>query len=155
MAQVKVLDPFHLGSLPGTQRLATWLADWVRIVVAGQLSREAHNAPLHLFSASPELLGFARGTYRQRSERTSRLLGQLFERFQGEGFLMPYTMEDFERDYIKEHFPKLTPQEQQEVLQSLPLEKRLAGLSPEQIRQYLEQLTAGRPAAPRKPRRKK
>jgi hypothetical protein len=44
---------------------------------------------------------------------------------------------------------------QQEVLQSLPPEKRLAGLSPEQIRQYLDQLTAGRPAAPRKPRRKK
>jgi hypothetical protein len=31
----------------------------------------------------------------------------------------------------------------------------LAGLSPEQIQQYLDQLTAARPAAPRKPRRKK
>jgi hypothetical protein len=68
---------------------------------------------------------------------------------------MSYTMEDFKRDYVKEHFAKLTPKEQEEVLQSLPPERRLAGLSPEQIRQYLDQLTAGRPAKPRKPRRKK
>jgi hypothetical protein len=95
-----------------------------------------------------------------------------------------FTMEDFNRQYIKEHFAQLTPQEQREALQTLPLEKqqevlealppevlealpperrlaglppeqRLAGLSPEQIRQYLERLTAGRPSAPRKPRRKK
>ena len=80
---------------------------------------------------------------------------------------MSYTMEDFVRDYIKEHFPRLTPEERREVLQSLPAaerkevlrslppEERLAGLSAEQIRQYLDQLTAGRPARPRKPRRKK
>ena len=36
----------------------------------------------------------------------------------------------------------LPAEEQAAVLQSLPLEKRLAGLSAEQIRQYLDQLTA-------------
>jgi hypothetical protein len=132
-----------------------WGTDAVRVLVAGLLPRQANNAPLHLFSASPELVGFGQGAYRQRSEKTSRLLGQLFERFQTEGLVMPYTMEDFERDYVKEHFPQLTPEEQQEVLQALPPEKRLAGLSAEQIRQYLHQLTAGRPAQPRKPRRKR
>jgi hypothetical protein len=40
-------------------------------------------------------------------------------------------------------------------LQALPLEQRLAGLSAEQIRHYLDQLTAGRTSQPRKPRRKK
>jgi hypothetical protein len=39
-----------------------------------------------------------------------------------------------------------------ELLRSLPPEERLAGLSPEQIQQYLKKLTAG---SPRKPRRKK
>ena len=80
---------------------------------------------------------------------------------------MPYTMEDFLHDYVKKHFPKLTPQEKREtlerlpperrreVLQALPPEERLAGLSVEQIRQYLDQLTAGHPAQPRKTRRKK
>jgi hypothetical protein len=132
-----------------------WGTDVVGVIVAGQLPREPHNAPLHLFSASPELVGFGQSVYQQRSARTSLLLGQLFERFQSEGVAMSYTMEDFERDYIKEHFAKLTRDEQREVLQSLPPEERLAGMSAEQIREYLDQLTAGRPAAPRKPQRKK
>ncbi len=77
---------------------------------------------------------------------------------------MPYTMEDFQRDFVKKHFPRLKPEEQDEVLQSLPLEQRLEGLSAEQrleglsveqIRQYLDRLSTKRPAAPRKPRRKK
>ncbi len=132
-----------------------WGLDVVRVIVTGQLLREPHNAPLHLFSASPELVSFGQGAYRRHSEQTSRLLDQLFERFREEGFAVSYTMEDFNRQYIKEHFRKLTPQEQEEVLQSLPPEKRLAGLSEEQIRKYLDQLTARRPSGPRKPRRKK
>jgi hypothetical protein len=82
-------------------------------------------------------------------------LGQLFERLQGEGFDMSFTMEDFNRQYIKEHFPQLTPEVQEEVLRSLPPERRLAGLSAEQIRQYLARLSPERPATQRKPRRKK
>jgi hypothetical protein len=81
--------------------------------------------------------------------------GLFFDGLQGEGFVMSYTMEDFNRQYVKEHFSKLTPEEQQEVLQALPLEERLAGLSAEQIQQYLARLSAERPAKPRKPRRKK
>ena len=196
------------GQTPWQQRQAgvydcRWGLDTIRVVVAGQLPREAHNAPLHLFSASPELIGFGRSAYRQHSEDTSQLLGQLFERLEGEGFTMSYTMEDFRRDYVKSHFARLTPEERREVLQSLspeeqgealerlspdrlrqvlqaleaqewrkvlrslpPEERRevvqtlppdelLAAFSEEQIRAYLDQLTAGRPARPRKPRRKR
>jgi hypothetical protein len=132
-----------------------WGTDTVRVIVAGELPREAHNAPLHLFSASPELVEFGRGAYHQRSEETSLLLRQLFERFREEDFAMSYTMEDFKRDYVKQHFAQLTPEEREEVLQALPPEERLAGLSAEQIQQYLDRLSAERPAAPRKPRRKK
>ena len=64
-------------------------------MVAGELPREPHNAPLHLFSASPELVGFGGLAYeRHSSEQTSRLLGRLFEGLQREGFAMPFTMED-------------------------------------------------------------
>ena len=132
-----------------------WGTDTIRVVVAGELPREAHNAPLHLFSAAPNLVEFGSSAYRRRSEQTSRLLGQLFERLRGEGFAMSFTMEDFNRQYIKEHFLKLTPEEQEEVLKSLPPEMRLAGLTAEQIRQYLARLSPERPTAPRKPRRKK
>jgi hypothetical protein len=160
------------GQVPWQQRQpgvydCQWGLDTVRVVVAGELPREEQNAPLHLFSASPDLVGFGRGAYRRRSEQTSRLLGQLLERFREDGFAMSWTMEDFNRQYIKEHYPQLTPEEQAEMLQSLPPEKqekmlqslpperRLAGLSPEQIQQYLDHLTAGHPSRPRKPRRKK
>jgi hypothetical protein len=143
----------------------------VRVVVAGELPREAHNAPLHLFSASPELVDFGRGAYRRQSGTTSLVLGQLLESLEGEGFAMSFTIEDFKRELFQKHFAKLTPEERrkvvrslppeeqqtvlQELLLGLPPEQRLAGLSEEEIRQYLERLTAGGPAKPRKPRRKK
>jgi hypothetical protein len=144
-----------------------WGTDTVRVVVAGELLREAHNAPLHLFSASAELIGFGQGAYRRHSADTSELLRQLFENFRREGFTMSFTMEDFRREIAKKHFPMLTteeqreafealpPEKQREVLQALPIEERLAGLTAEQIREYLDRLPAGRPAAPRKPRRKR
>src|SRR5882724_4676366 len=58
-----------------------WATDGIRVIAAGELPRDAHNAPLHLFSASPELVGFGRGAYRQCSGQTSRLLEELFEGF--------------------------------------------------------------------------
>jgi hypothetical protein len=172
------------GQVPWQERQAgvydcRWGLDAVRVVVAAQLPRETHNAPLHLFSASSELVGFGQGAYRLHSEDTSLLLGQLFDRLRKENVAMTYTMEDFKRQFFKEHFAQLPleerrevlrslqpqerreilqslpPKEQQEMLQSLPPEKRLAGLSAKQIRQYLDQLTADRPAKPRKPRRKR
>ena len=153
-----------------------WGTDTIRVVVARKLSREPQNAPLHLFSASPELVGFGGRAYQRHSSATSGLLVQLFEGLQAEGFAMPYTMEDFQRQFVKDHFAKLTPEEQADVLQSLPPEEqvevfqslppearlaglppeeRLAGLSAEQIRQYLDRLSDERPAPPRTPRRKK
>ena len=49
----------------------------------------------------------------------------------------------------------LSAEDRRQILESLPPEERLAGLSEEQIRQFLEQLTAGRAAPPRKSRRKR
>lgn len=132
-----------------------WGLDDVRVIVAGQLPREAHNAPLHLFSASPQLVGFGQGAYRRHSESTSLLLEQLTEKFRVEGLTMTYTMEDFKRDYIKEHFKKLTPKERREALQALPPEELLEALSADQIQQYLDRLATPRRSEPRKPRRKK
>jgi hypothetical protein len=144
-----------------------WGTDSIRVVVAGELSQEPHNAPLHLFSARPALVAFGGRAYGRRSEDTSGLLAQLFQGFQAEGFPMPFTMDDFRRQFTKEHFPelsateqaellrKLPPEKREDVIQSLPPEERLAGLTPEQIQEYLAGLSA-RPSGPaRKSRRKK
>lgn len=68
---------------------------------------------------------------------------------------MPFPMDNFRRQFVKEHVPELSPEDQQEVLQTIPPEQRLAGLTPKQIREYLEQLTADPPAPARRPRRRK
>ncbi|HWG42253.1 MAG TPA: hypothetical protein VN688_05655 [Gemmataceae bacterium] len=220
------------GQVPWQERQAgvydcRWGTDTVCVVVAGQLPQEPHNAPLHLFSASPTLVDFGQDTYRQRSEYTSGMLRQLLKNYVAEGFAMTYTVADFRRDSIRREFMELSPQERRDILQlipprerrealeclplrerrdlfealppedirqllqslpprdcqrlfhslppeerrqmleslppeerremleSLPPEERLAGLSAEQIQQYLDQLTAGQPAQPRKPQRKR
>jgi hypothetical protein len=65
---------------------------------------------------------------------------------------MPYTMEDFRRDYRKELLEEMTPKERTE---GLTLEQLLEGRSEEEIEQFLQNWMAARSPRPRKPRRKK
>ena len=57
---------------------------------------------------------------------------------------MPYTMEDFRKDFVKEHLSVLSPDEILEKLspddrlKGLSPEDRLKGLSPEEIKAYLK-----------------
>jgi hypothetical protein len=128
--------------------------DIIRVVVAGQLAQSEYNALLHLFSASVTQLTYGREHYRQHSPNTSTLIQQLLNGYQQEGIAMPYTMQDFQREYAKEHFKDLTPEQQQELLQSLSPEVRLAGLSPEEIEQALRKLKAEGSSPTRKKRRR-
>lgn len=173
------------GQVPWQERQAgvydcQWGTDVVRVIVAGQLPREDQNAALHLFSASPEVVNFGRGAYRQHSTNTSSLIRVLFEKYKVEEIVMAYTMEDFQKDYAKANFGRLTREDQIEVLQALPLERRqqlvktlpaevlqslalevveslpledrLAGTTKEQIQQYLNRLEHKSEPTPRKPR---
>ena len=161
LANHVTLEPVHQGVYACERG-----TDKIRIIVAGQVSRESHNALLHLFSASAERIGYGAGHYEQRSHDTSSLLEQLLGKYQREGPGMAYTMADFRRDYAKEHFKDLTPEErrevlqrltaeeQQETLQNLTPEQRLAGLSAEEIAAYLKKLKSERPSRRARPRRK-
>ena len=64
-------------------------------------------------------------------------------------------LETMPLEYLREILELLPPGELRERLELLPPEERLAGLTAEQIREYLDRLTAGQPAAARKPRRKR
>jgi hypothetical protein len=138
--------------------------DAIRVVVTGQLPREEHNAPLHLFSASTEQASYGAQHYQLRSETTSSLLYELFQGYRKEGLAVSYTMADFRRDFMKEHLKELPPDERREVLEVLSPEERLEGLSPEkrleglsqeEIEAFLNKLKGEPSAGPRKPRRKR
>jgi hypothetical protein len=115
--------------------------DRIRVVVPGQLPETDHNAVLHLFSAVPDLVRYGAGHYQQRSPDTSSFLYQLLAGYVREGLNMPYTVEDFRRDFTKEFLEKLTPEERikglppKEVLKALELtpEERVEDLPPEEV----------------------
>jgi hypothetical protein len=68
---------------------------------------------------------------------------------------MPYTVEDFRREYAKEHFKDLTPAEQREAMKDLTPQDLLTVLSPEQIEQLRIILkTEPKSGQPKKRRRK-
>jgi len=132
-----------------------WGTDQVRVVVTGQLATEEQNAVLHLFSPSPLLVEFGRGNYRRHSSSTSQLLGLLLNNWQNEGIAMPFTMQDFEREYIKDKLPQLPEEEQVDVLANVSVKTRLTGVSKEQLRRYLEEMDSKPTKAMNKPKRKK
>jgi hypothetical protein len=112
--------------------------DRIRIIVARQTAQTDDNAILHLFSADLEQVRFGIEHYQWRTSDTSGLVNQLFEAYRLEGLQMPYTMQDFRRDYVKEHLTDLTIEERlqgvppEELLKTLPPEERLKGLPPEE-----------------------
>ena len=117
---------------------------------AQELPRTDNNAILHLLSASPEQVRYGVEHYEQHSPDTSTLLNQLFQGYKREGLAMPYTMQDFRRDYAKEHLKDLTYEER---LEGVPLEERLHGVPPKEIEKYLQRRK--KPGSPKRKNQKK
>jgi hypothetical protein len=113
---------------PGVFELR-WGTRLIRLIVLSRIALETHNALWLLFSGQEH--GFVYGDqhyhWHQPSERA--VLNQLYELYQHEGVVMPYTMEDFEKDFTKEHLHLLLPEER---LKGLAPEERLKGLAPEE-----------------------
>lgn len=145
--------PSQLASLAGWQRLQDGVyecrrgSDLIRVVVLRQLPLEERNAPLHLLSATPEMVAYGASHYRQRSTDTSTLIHRLFEGLERENIAVPYTMEDFRRDYAKEHVEKLTPREWREVIKNLSPDKL------HEIEKYLKRRKDESPS--RKPKKRR
>ena len=102
----------------------------IRLVVLNQLPEQEQNAMLHLFSANEEQVVYGARHYRPRSRETSTLLYQLFDRYTREGLPMPYTLEDLMRETIEDLARKLPPEQ---LLKYVPVEKRLEGVSAEEL----------------------
>jgi hypothetical protein len=116
----------------------TWGTRVIRLVVLSRVALEEKNAFWLLFSGQKPSFVYGDQHYHwhQPSERV--VLNQLYELYQQEGVVMSYTMEDFERDFTREHLHLLSPEERlkglppEEWLKNLPLEEWLKGLPPEE-----------------------
>jgi hypothetical protein len=120
----------------------------LRVVVIHQLPREEQNALLLLFSAQQEALEYAVAHYARRSEETSTLMLQLWNRYQAEGMTMNElermareTVEQLLRNMPMEERLKGVPLEAlEERVKSVTLEERLKGMPPEERLKLLKAL---------------
>ncbi len=95
-----------------------------------EIQRKKRNAIWHLFSGNAEDVKFAAGRYRKHTSEMSTIIDQLFENYRLEGLNMPYTMEDFKKDFVKNHLDVLSPDE---VLKRYSPDDRLKGLSSDEV----------------------
>jgi hypothetical protein len=101
----------------------------IRIIVVNQLPQQEHNAMLHLFSAREELLRYGQEHYRPHSRDTSTLLYELFKAYSEEPD-MPDKLKEFVRQSIDEMLESLPPEKR---LEGLSAAERLKGLSAEEV----------------------
>ena len=129
--------------------------DCIRLIVLSEIPQKKQNAVWHLFSGIPQKVKFAMSEYRRHTQEMSTIINQLFENYQLEGVSMPYTLENFQKDYVKNHLDLLSSEDRlqglssedrlqglssQDRLQGLSSEDRLKGLSLEEIREYLKRM---------------
>ena len=121
-----------------------WGTDRVRLIVLSEIPPVAANALWNLFSANPERVGLAASRYHVHQHEMSTIVGQLFENYQLEGVAMPYTIQDFQKDFVRDHLGLLSPSEvlrrysANERLKDLSPAERLKGLSLDEIKAWLE-----------------
>jgi len=120
------------------------------MIVLNQLPPTEKNALWNLFSGAPRQVRFGAGHYHWHRGDHSTITNQLDETYVQEGMIMPYTYEDFYRDWIDEHkdqlLKRVAPEDMlkylspEEIFKRFSVEERLKGLSPEEIETYLNTL---------------
>ncbi len=110
-------------------------SDLIRMIVLSEIAHAEHNAIWHLFSGIPGEVEFASRQYRGHTREISTILNQLFENYHLEGLEMTYTMEDFQKEYVRDHLGVLSTDE---ILKRLSTDEILKRFSLEEIQNYLE-----------------
>lgn len=107
----------------------------IRMIVLSRISEDRRNAVWHLFSAVPETVAFGVSEYRWRSP-VSSVINELFRKYKTEGVIaMPYTIEDYQKDYVREHLDKLSPED---VLEKFSMEELLKGIPRDRLFDFIE-----------------
>lgn len=110
--------------------------DQIRVIVLSEIPKVSHNAIWHLFSGIPETVQYGAKHYHWYSKNNSTIMNQLYYKYGLEGVDMPYTMQDYYRDFTKENLNLLAPEERME---GLAPEERMEGLDPKDLITKLKQ----------------
>ena len=107
-----------------------WGTDTIRLIVLSQIPTGEHNAIWRLFSAKSESIIQARVQYKMNQPELSTIVQHLFEIYQQENIDMSYTIQDYQREYVRDHL-NLLPTE--EVLKRYSAEDVLKRYSAEEV----------------------
>ena len=152
MYAVSTRRPKKILFLPGVTKAKPGVYDLrvlsreIRILVLSEMPTEQQNAILSLFSFDAEKVKYAMEHYQWQQEDGSTAINQLLEQYALEGIAMPYTMEQFRKEYIKAHLGELVIDDRlkgvdsKDVLSRFDPETRLKGPNIEQIEAYLKKL---------------
>lgn len=123
-----------------------WGSQHIRLIVTNQVEEIERNAVWQLFSATPEHVKYGASHYQWHSDELSTILYELYQRYRLEGIAMPYTVNDFYREFTKSHLDWLNVQERlngispEELLDTLLSGDFLAHVSPEKRDQFVQKL---------------
>jgi hypothetical protein len=129
LADVVPLEPVRVGVYQ-----IQWGTHQIRVMVLSEIPEAAHNTIWNLFSTVPEKVTYGASQFRGRATGMSSIINRLFQNYQLEGLIMPYTMEDYQRETAREYLHTLSVEE---ILQQLSVDERLHGLSADEILQRL------------------
>ena len=112
--------------------------DLITVIVLKEIPKAKRNAIWQLFSTQPEKVQDAVEYYSKTGTEINTIINEMLEKYKVEGINMPYTLQDFRKDYVRARLNWLTVEERmagltpQERLAGLAPEERLAGLAPKE-----------------------
>jgi len=123
----------------GVYKIDSKLTGSLIILVLSQMALEEQNALWQLFSGNAEGFEYGDAHYDWQAPEDKSLLYQLYQKYLKEGVSMPYTYEDFHRDYTMPFIESLPTELRlkgippSERLKGLPPSERLKGLPPSEV----------------------
>jgi hypothetical protein len=115
----------------------------IKLLVLNRMPKIEQNALWQLFSGIKDGFIYGSNHYNWHSIQDKAIISKLYEFYGKKGAIMPYTMDDFVREYVSDNIRVLSVEEvlqhypHDKILKGLSPEKRLEGLSPEEVlRQY-------------------
>ena len=121
-----------------------WGGKKIRVIVPKRTAKVPRNALWHLLSGKEENILYGAQHYTVHRQEDKTVIYQLLDAYHMEGFTMPYTREDFYKDFTRIHLDWLTPEERmkgipvKERLEGVPVKERVEGLSEKELQELEE-----------------